>query len=387
YLRLALDGDPLRNVTVQQSAEPDSTLLVGPDAPQLIVVTCEVSNDFAAALKKHVTRGATVLVVPRDDSAAKLFPTLFDDVRLREKANDKNTSSNKDKDDFDYLLFGEIDFSHPLFAPLANPKYSNFTKIHFWRRRAIELTAKTGTSAPGTNANGAAPTSATPKSAATAGATTTGATRAVARFDNGDPAMIEQAVEGGRLIGIASGWQPDESQLALSTRFVPMISALVDLSCGAVESAASVVVHEPMPLALLDRPGASRVDTTIARPDGTSDKVEQGAERYGKTDEPGVYRATRGDSEASCAVNVAGSESDTASLELAQLEQLGVRFGNRVSQAERVSQLRQQRDVELEGRQKIWRWLIVVALVVLIGETLWAGRATRAAQQSAEVAT
>jgi hypothetical protein len=32
---------------------------------------------------------------------------------------------------------------------------------------------------------------------------------------------------------------------------------------------------------------------------------------------------------------------------------------------------------ELENRQKLWRWLVVAALVVLLLETLLAGRLTR----------
>ena len=35
------------------------------------------------------------------------------------------------------------------------------------------------------------------------------------------------------------------------------------------------------------------------------------------------------------------------------------------------------RDVELEGRQKIWRWLIALALVVIVVETAWAARHSR----------
>ena len=43
----------------------------------------------------------------------------------------------------------------------------------------------------------------------------------------------------------------------------------------------------------------------------------------------------------------------------------------------RLKRIRQQRDTELESRQKIWRWLVVGALGVLIVETFWAGRAAR----------
>ena len=69
-----------------------------------------------------------------------------------------------------------------------------------------------------------------------------------------------------------------------------------------------------------------------------------------------------------------------------QLEQLGVKRGTDLTRAERLSRIRQQRDTELEGRQKVWRWLLVGCLVLLIGETLWAVRAARPAQAMEAVA-
>jgi len=40
--------------------------------------------------------------------------------------------------------------------------------------------------------------------------------------------------------------------------------------------------------------------------------------------------------------------------------------------------LRQLRDQELESRQKLWRWLLVGALGLVILETWWAGRSEQA---------
>ena len=82
-------------------------------------------------------------------------------------------------------------------------------------------------------------------------------------------------------------------------------------------------------------------------------------------------------SEGRAAVNLAASESNTAPLDLEQLTQRGVHFGGAPTRAERLERIRQQRDSELESRQKVWRWLIVAALATLILETWLAGRAER----------
>ena len=89
---------------------------------------------------------------------------------------------------------------------------------------------------------------------------------------------------------------------------------------------------------------------------------------------PGVYRIRAGKEELTYAVNLPAAESATMPMEREQLEQLGVRFANPLTRAQRAERVRQQRDVELEGRQKIWKWAIVAALAVLIAETWLAGR-------------
>ena len=46
------------------------------------------------------------------------------------------------------------------------------------------------------------------------------------------------------------------------------------------------------------------------------------------------------------------------------------------------TKMQQMRDVELESRQKIWKWLVVMAIVLLIAETLLAGWLSRPSDQA-----
>src|SRR5439155_1039525 len=43
-----------------------------------------------------------------------------------------------------YAMFGQIDFEHPLFAPFADPRFSDFTKIHFWKHRQLQTDRLSG---------------------------------------------------------------------------------------------------------------------------------------------------------------------------------------------------------------------------------------------------
>jgi len=342
YFQLATAGDPLRQVEVRHIESDDSGKLDGDAAPPLVVVTRKVSAAFASALKGYVQRGGTLVLAPRDAEAAGSVTAIVDDVELKPQPESSGSG--------DHLLLGEIDFSHPLFVPLANPRYSDFTKIHFWNQRSLEL-----------------------KQNAEA--------KAIARFDNGAPAIVERKVEKGRVLLFASGWHPEDSQLALSSKFVPLVAAIIDQACGASEGLAGITVGAPATL-----PDSERFPSRIVhKPGGGETKLSEETTSFEETEVPGVYQLGEGETAARFAVNLAASESNTAPLALEQLEQLGVRMGAVPPRQERLDRIRQQRDTELESRQKIWRWLIACTLGLLVIETMWAGRATRKIEQSKEL--
>lgn len=330
YLRLATANDPLRQVDVKLADAAKPLLPPGEPVPELVVVSRVLAADQQSALKGYIERGGTLLLVPLDQTGVEGLTYFYDDVEV---------PANPAKPASDYLLFGELDFQHPLFAPFAGPRYGDFTKIHFWKHRAVSLK-------------------------------TPAVSKVLARFDNGDPAMIERTPGTGRVLALTSGWNPDDSQLALSSKFVPLIGNLLDLACHDAEIPVNITIGAPVALA------SSRTESSLIVHKPNTEKVTVDKDREFKdTSEPGIYRAIAGDVETRFAVNLAAAESNTTPLNLDQLQQLGVRFGDGLTSAERIDRVRQQRDTELEARQKVWRWLIAAALFVLIVETWWAGRA------------
>ena len=215
-----------------------------------------------------------------------------------------------------YSLLAQIDFTHPLFKPFADPRFSDFTKIHFWKHRRLNAEQ-------------------IPNS------------RVLARFDDGDPALIEvpRADERSVLI-LTSGWHPADSQLALSSKFVPLLYSLLEYS------------SDERPLHLQFEVGQT-----------LPDRLKAGLH----TDAPGIYPA--GDLQ--FAVNLSPSESRTAPMPIDELEQLGVPLAAS-SQTVAVARAQAQRfqAAEAENQQKLWRWLILGALAFLAAETFLAGRLT-----------
>lgn len=235
-----------------------------------------------------------------------------------------------------YAMLGDIDFRHPVLAPFADPRFSDFTKIHFWKYRRLDLR-------PLANAH------------------------VLARFDNGDPALVETAAGQGKLLILTSGWQPEDSQLALSSKFVPLLYSVLDWSgCGAAPAA---IYHVGDAVAV---GGQTNAAATIRLPTGGN--ITSDAARFTQTQTPGVYALSAGGRERAFAVNVAAAESRTSPLSSDDFERVGapVWHAQHDAAAHAAAQARQG-NAELESHQKLWRWLIVAALGILLGESWLAG--------------
>jgi hypothetical protein len=117
--------------------------------------------------------------------------------------------------------------------------------------------------------------------------------------------------------------------------------------------------------------------TIVHKPAGTEIAMAVGSTSFTDTDELGVYTINPQSSPRLFVVNLDPSESKTAPLAVETLEQFGCRLVNPTRTRVDRELLRQMRNAELESRQKLWRWLILAAIGVLIAETLLAGRIKR----------
>jgi hypothetical protein len=130
-------------------------------------------------------------------------------------------------------LLQDLDFSHPILRTFAESGVRDFTRIRFWKHRAVEGLA-------------------TMKNATV-----------VAKFDDGSPAWLEWPLEKGRVLVMTAGWQPSDSQLAVASKFVPLLYSVLDWAQGSASSTQSLVVGD----AIAAQPGWKGV-MPVKRPDG-----------------------------------------------------------------------------------------------------------------------
>ncbi len=328
-----------------------AALLAATNAPLLIFA--DAVPDIAA-LRRFAEGGGMLLAVVKNAGVAETVGQL---VGVENFAATEATVK-------DYAMLGRIDLQHPLFAPFADPRFSDFTKIHFWKHRRLPVDKLPGA-------------------------------RVIAEFDSGDPALLQLAIGRGSLLVLACGWHPADSQLALSSKFVPLLYSILEASGGLKAQTAQYLVGDrvELPASALAAatpsgpPGAPSIRTNasvsvgvnVRRPDGAILNVPVGTNHFTQSDLPGIYAVTGGAKPWRFAVNVAATESRTTPLPLEDLERLGVPVKQLLTRTPRAEEAKRRQLVsaELENRQKLWRWLIVLALVVLLAESWLAGRTAR----------
>jgi hypothetical protein len=298
----------------------------------LVVVTTEPPAEQVKPLREYAESGGTLLFVLTGEK-----PTTAWAAVLRRPA-----PVVQEVDGDNYTMLSQIAFDHPLFAPMAGPHFNDFTQIRFWKHRRL----------PSDSLDGA---------------------NILARFENGDAALAEWQIGNGRLYVLASGWHPVDSQLARSWKFVLLASALVEGGRAGKSDRAYFLVNEPVPLAPYEQ---STQRITVTKPDNTKMLLAADAKTFEGTDAPGLYSLTSAEGSESIAVNLDPQESRTTPVGAETLEQLGCRLVGSAALVQNEAERQRIQDVQLESRQKIWQWLILSALGLVVAETWLAGRAT-----------
>ena len=337
--------DNKRRIVAVETLEPG--LLGEPPDPAevpLLVVTEELAPQVAAKVKSYCEAGGRVLVVlpkvqqqvtsvPKDISDAELTPSDTSEQSPEYGATvnliSDSTLKFREAEIADYSMLSRIDFSNPLFQTMAEPQFNDFSKIRFWAHRVISDLDD--------------------------------AWQVVAQYDDGDPAVLEKKVGDGRLFVLASGWQPTESQLALSTKFLPLMFSFFEAG-GNGETSERYTVGQSVDFPISE-------SAEIVSPSGDSLDFKPGNEQQGIR-EPGIYQFKTGRKNSLFAVNLDESESRTEPLDDESLAGYGVLLGDNVSTAETLENERQLRDRELESQQRLWQWILVLALALLGLETL-----------------
>ena len=195
-----------------------------------------------------------------------------------------------------------------MFAPFADARYSDFSSIRIWKYRVL------------------------PPALVERGTT-------VANYDSGDPAWIVYPVGKGTLHVLTTTWRPADSQLALTSKFPPLLHALLTRAAGSMGKGDPLLVGDTIP-----------------------SSVPEIAEA------PGLFR----DGDSAFAVQIDPGESELTPLRVSDINLPLAEPDDTTALSASSTRLS---NIEQEHQQKWGWWLVVAASAFFLAETFYAALA------------
>ncbi len=307
-----------------------------------LLIWNNVSTDDSALHKRlgdFVRSGGGIIVVLGDAVQASVFNRGFGawlPVKLDETASVKRRPGSRAADDF--VLMTDIRTDHPIFQPFGKPHSGTFSGARFYDYTRID---------PGTGAE------------------------VLARFDNGDPALVSIKIDKGRILIFASSADDTGNDLPLKAVYAPFWQQMLRymesfddqtkwLEIGDVIEPKKVLAEKafrrgdeaPDPgeaVAMLD-PGRQRLEIM---PDSTGTVTEKA----------GFYDIRTAHLDATVAVNTVPEESD---LTHGSAEEMTAAWVS--SQPASFSENEEPSALEKDRSQRIWIFLFLASLLFFVSE-------------------
>jgi hypothetical protein len=323
FLERALDAIGSTRVSLMA----DSNLPADADAGvNLWLLAGSAHANWTNRMRSALENGATGIALIETEADARSLSVLAgESVEVSEAASDG------------YEVLGWVERVHPVFSAFSTPQFADFSALRFWKHRKISV---------GEASKGAV----------------------LARFDGGDPAVLEFPVGKGRLIVWASGWHSRDGQWVLSTRCVPFLAGCLEYAGGGRRALVLGTPGEPLEL-----PAGTQC---LKRSDGFRIDVSDSSVRL---EEPGVYFMEP--SGGVVVINVGREEKRFDSIPMERFESLGlpVLKGEAVGSEDQPAALSVNKEFsnevlasrEVESRQSWWRVVLGAVIAILGIETIW----------------
>ena len=317
-------GESPFRLSTLEPAELSAAALGEHDVAVLLNVG-DLSDRQAGEIADYVRGGGALLIAPGDRVDPALFNRQFAGISPAELSRTDFAAAG------DYLVIADFDRRHPVFRSLDTDWSARFQD--FWGL------------APNAEAD------------------------VLMQFDNAMPALVEQEFGEGKVLLFASSMDLEWNNLPLQGLFLPFVhETLRHLVQGEVKRRAyevgdrfSVDINDSGAVAAVRGPdgGAMAFDPDFI--------VEAGM--------PGVIRAEIGDGGENFAVNTAAVESNLARVAVATLTDSIINPDTDVVRSRDVQMA--ELVEELERPQRIWWWILLLAMALLLAESVLANRTYR----------
>jgi hypothetical protein len=295
FFEKALPNDADLPWSTQKSAPGDlADQLANPGTrPEVVIVAsfAQWTSEGAAALLEFVRAGGQALVTINSEAESSSLNALV----LNELGVTATGARFQDPRETRFDLLAWVDFDHPLFVPFSGSRFNDFSSLRFYNHWLVDVPEGRDE------------------------------LQVLARFDDDSPALIECAVEDGRVILWPYPVKLEWTNLPKSARFIPFLHETLAYLTNLSSAAAVWQVGDRIPESFLVM--TSEGVSTIETPD-SSGVVEVDAASAAATDvlamrHAGFFRTrTAADSQwrQVYPVNVSASEGDPEVIESAEFE-------------------------------------------------------------------
>lgn len=281
----------------------------------------------------------------------------------------------------------QVDRDHPIFIPFRGVGGSGLGTPRFFRYREFDLHQL-----PSTDDEGPAPEA------------TDRGPRILARFDDGSPALAQRTVGAGRVLVWTSTLDNSWTDFALHPVFVPIVREIAQFAAARSEGVPYFTVGQPVDARFLlteagllqedpeapqdsGAPGAPEGEVLglLVSPDGSGMELRTTGSAPIQLSEPGFYEVRESEEDAASGWTLAANpdvrEADPARIDPEELALAASPSptdpgGGSASTEGDLLDSTDPRTALVEGerRQGAWRFLLLGALLLLLGETILSGR-------------
>jgi hypothetical protein len=348
YLNAALNVSSVSPFSLSRVSP--RTFESAPTAPGALLIWNDVSASTGSSrkrLEEFVKGGGGLVIVAADSSSAAAFNHLFGGwlpARV-EIGADGGASRLRPVDD--YRLLMDLRMDHPIFRPFREPHSGNFSSVRFFRHARLS----TGEGAD-----------------------------VLARFDNGDPALVSMEIGAGRVLIFASSADDSGNDMPLKAIYAPLWQQLLRFVEKFREDRLWYQVGdsiEPKSLLAEAAVAAGRADFdasgSVVVVDPAGHRVPPGDGTGAVTlDQSGFYDIRSSGLAAGIAVNTRPGESDLTHEDADQLIAGWVSL--QPGPAPVDTDTEPLAPEEKDQQQRLWRFLLLAALALFVGEGLLSNR-------------
>ena len=292
-------------------------------------------------LTEYVRSGGGVLIGQNRSVSSNIFNTSFGELLPGRVESIQPDKIRRDQ----FSVFADINYQHPIFQPFSGPHHGDFGAARFFKFAKVKADS----------------------TAAILG-----------KFDDGNIALLEKTLGRGRSLMLTSTLDLTWNDFSIRGVFVPFLYQSVDYLAAQVSyddrrSQYYHLIGETVRL-----PDDVKTVTSPSKAPFTLERSETEMALFTETIEPGLYSHDSTVRTGHFAINLDTRESDFTRLEIEEFVAAVINPVTESQEAQEMkSQANQLQSAEVERRQRLWWYLSMFLLTVVLGETFLASRTHR----------